>query len=109
MKRKYTGVTVSREVNCSSSHDYFADVRLHTVDDRSAAVHFVIAWRDGFAGNSYLHLPKYAVGMIMGRLVDMYQAGGLRVYEYNQEGVKRYEGLRYHHDEALASCLGISG
>lgn len=93
--RKYTGLRISYQVNCSSSGDYYVNASLITKGG-FRPVRFCINLKDGISQNGYDNLPKYAVAMIMDKLREAAGGGYLSVFEYDKHGSQRWEGLRYH-------------
>jgi hypothetical protein len=110
--RKYT-VRVSPRINCSSSFDYHAVVK---VKDSKAGItrrNYHIGSNTIFANTArlqaYRGYPAYVHTAIREQLRAMYAAGELVVYEYDRDGNQRTDNLRYHDYERLASVIGGKG
>lgn len=98
MKRKYTNVTVLHSIYCSSSFDHFIGVTYHE-NGMWRSRDFYIEGCALMGKRSYdLEIPQYFEDEILrGLLAALKQ--GVTVYEYDRDGNKRYENLRYHDDE----------
>ena len=104
MKRKYSGVTVSPQIYCSSTGDYFARVNPLDCDGRQfARWDYLVNGRCFVSGDSAIYRPLYLIEMVIGALQKL----DLVVYEYEQNGGRRYTHLRYGSLAELRYLLGI--
>lgn len=98
----------AREVNVSSSFNYTADVWFWEAGVRKSY------WYDpqiGLESKSQNHhgreVPKYVTEAIEAELRRLYQNGEIRFFEYDRDGNKRYENLRYCEPLHFAHYIGI--
>lgn len=94
-RRAYTEAKVIGDINCSSSADHFIDVKL-----LKRGVWHKYAYH--FEGGSFIgkrswdiQIPAYARRMVDEAILADLKAGA-RVFEYDRDGNKRYDELRYH-------------
>lgn len=109
--KKYQNITVSKQVNVSSSYHY----------------HFTVKWdgggrdyslRVGFLTNHQYNpytweaAPKYLEREVERQILAMFEDKTAVFYEYDRDGNKRYENLRYwsqedvdHYIESLKQSL----
>lgn len=102
LKRKYM-VKVSDEIYCTSTGHYFAKVWISdgaTRDKRDIDLDGCrIMWKDKpFTYNGY---PKYITQAIADGLKEKWDNGELSVYEFDRDGNRRYQQLRYHDPHRL--------
>jgi hypothetical protein len=99
--RAYTEAKVIGDINCSSSADHFIDVKL-----LKRGVWHKYAYY--FEGGSFIgkrgwdiQIPGYARRMVDEAILADLKAGA-RVFEYDRDGNKRYDELRYHESDWVA-------
>lgn len=99
MQRKYGNVTIASECNVSSSHN------CHINFWCDAGRFF---WSDGYVMRGLkngdcapVDAPKYLLRDLDAKIAQAARDGRLKFFEYNRDGIKRYENLRYFHDEML--------
>lgn len=100
---KYTNVTVSKQVYVSSHFDYFVDVTF-TVDGRRRGKKS-FDMRDGWFLGERLgqwDAPQYVRREVGKQLIAVLRDPETRYYEYDRDGNKRYENLRYWDAESVA-------
>lgn len=97
---KYEDIHASNEINCSSSGHYTVKVwYTDTEDGKRWMRHFSLEDYMFCSVKQYLdywRAPFYLTLEVMRQLQNWLKDGTLKVYEYNRDGVKRYEDLRYH-------------
>lgn len=107
--RKYTARTW-HQVYCSSSGHHFAKVTIYDgkrVIDREwdFATDCVLQKNSIFPYRGY---PQYLLDDIKRKFRESYLKEDLEFYEVNQDGVKRFDNLRYHDDEIFARRVGVN-
>lgn len=96
---------VSNHIYCSSSMDHFVSVFFLVNGNRVARDYW-------FEGNHLIQadtpfeyrIPLYFAQEIHAAIVEMLK-GEPKVYEFDRDGNKRYENLRYHPDGWIQSRL----
>jgi hypothetical protein len=98
MNRKFKLISINREIYCSSSHHYHVTAVVEEKGKR---------WQCTSA--LYEHsFPRYLRDEISYQLRSLFVTRNLVVYEYNRNGVKRYEDYRYHTPWLLAREIGLA-
>lgn len=94
--RAYTIIAVEDEIYCSSSADHFVSVHYrHNGKDKQRDYHFEQSVLVNDTGDE-MTTPRYVISEIQRQLLPILKDGSARVYEYDQDGVKRWQALRYH-------------
>lgn len=104
--RAYTEVKVIGDINCSSSADHFIPVKLLKRGKWERYDYY-------FEGGSFIGvrsfdvvIPAYARRMVdEAILADL--KDGARVFEYDREGMKRYDELRYHEPDWIERRIAM--
>lgn len=98
ISRKFSEVSVVHEIYCSSSFDHFVGI-VYRENGEWRSRDF---WIDGRAllGKRGLsvEIPQYFLDDILRGLLQALK-DGVKVCEYDRDGNKRFEGLRYHDPE----------
>lgn len=107
---KYTEIAVKPFVNVSSSCDYFVDVLYKANGEPSQPGRY---FHRRFHLNSEMFLlsgnepgydktmPKYVVWEVLRQLSQIITENTLKPYEYDRDGNKRWDDLKYYDDEDL--------
>ncbi len=101
---KFTEIHVKPFVNITSSYDYFVEVLYK--ENGKPEKHGKCFCRtfhlntERFMANGsqpgYIQMPLYVVNEVLSQLRKLIEADKLEAYEYNQNGEKRWENLRYY-------------
>lgn len=102
----YTEAKVIGDINCSSSADHFIPVKLLKRGKWERYDYY-------FEGGSFIGkrsfdvaIPAYARRMVdEAILADL--KDGARVFEYDREGMKRYNELRYHEPDWIERRIAM--
>lgn len=108
-KRAYQDVQVLRDVYVSSTGHYTGAVRFVRHGQRFK---YDVDLSGGLTvfgrGLNEIKLPKYVMNRIRELYLEAFEHGHNQYHEYDREGNKRYEDLRYHSQEAvnwIIECL----
>jgi len=106
LKRKYN-VKVFSEVYCSSSGYYVASCLITGGGKRDKRDIDLAGCRIMWHSQpfTYQGYPAYVTRSIADQLKQMSDEGELSVYEYNRDGDRRYQELRYHVPEHLEYAI----
>lgn len=105
--RKYQDIRVINEVYVSSSFHHFfrvvmkqvaGDKRLHVTDD------YGFEFAEPFEHRRY---PKYVLEATERAILELLKSGKAVFHEYDRDGCKRYEDLRYHDDESVKWMIEV--
>jgi hypothetical protein len=93
------------QINCSSSGHHFVDVFFTVSGDPTMRTWCfemdTLLYADGFG--SY-RIPQYFERELKEALIKLLESNP-KVYEYNRDGIRRYENLRYHPDDWVENTL----
>ena len=105
---------VANEINVSSSFNYTVDVWFWETVKGGGAVRKSY-WYDpqfGLLSKSKNHhgreVPQYVLDALDEQLRIKWRAGWLRFFEYDRDGCKRYEDLRYHELAQFKAMIGLA-
>jgi len=101
---KYSKIKVSGDVYCSSSGHHFISV-YYNVGERRWSRRYCIDNDDmlTLVGMYLKAFPAYFMREIYRQLIDRLPT--CRVYEFDRDGEKRYDELRYHPDDWTEKTL----
>jgi len=108
-KRRYSNVRVLTDVRVMSDGHYWLTVIMDGGPRRSYSPTF------GFEGRGWYPTwegPQYLIAETDRLIAEGCRNGTFRFYEHDQEGQRRYDGLRYHDPEQIAwwgETLGGTG
>ena len=104
----YSVISVNNNVYVNSSGYYIFDVMFSWKGKRRTGqydpMHPALVMTDGDRISIVNKYPNYLRSEIARAAFSLLQSGTVRFYEYNQDGDRRYENLRYHSDERLKEC-----
>jgi hypothetical protein len=105
--RKYKVVRVGNDIYCSSSCDHWCGVT-YTVNEVRCYGNF---WFEGnclesHTGIELCHLPRYFDRAVRAAVLTMLETNP-RVHEYDRDGNKRYDDMRYHPDGWVQSRIEL--
>lgn len=111
--RAYTDVDVSTILYCSSDSHHHVHVWFKRRGKRGVNAHISatycveFGWLDNLhpQGNEDLRVPAYLRREIKRQLLAHLEAGTVKVHEYDRDGNKRWENLRYHEDDWVATTI----
>jgi hypothetical protein len=103
---KYTDIRVYGDVYVSSSFDYFARVRYSC----GGKVHRRDVWINSASieyenGLGSLKIPRYFQRELERQIVALLKDPTTRFHEYDRDGNKRYEDLRYFDADYVAAII----
>lgn len=105
---KYTDIRVDNEINCSSS--YHHSVRVYCKVNGGFNGRKIWYLFNGFETDTsygYVEFPKYFEREVYSQLIALFESGKARIFEYDCDGNKRYENLRYHYDGFIEHQIGV--
>lgn len=106
--RKYTEITVLTEVYVNSQSDYTFYVHIkgygRVAYDPSVGFYVPESNQDPRMNR----FPRYVVFEVDLQVLERLKSPATRYYEYDRDGNKRYENLRYHDAESLALQIEIA-
>ncbi len=106
MTRRYTNIRVLLTFNVSSSSHAFFTVRWdggsREYSPQIGWFSLPKSWSDGWS-----QAPRYLTAAADACILRLLQSGDYRAYEYDRDGNKRYEGLRYWNDELKAEIIHL--
>lgn len=110
-QRKFTSIQLSHYVNVSSSLHYHFDVWfIEWNDTMPERRHYYWSYGDTHltprGAQDSRAVPQYVIAELLRLTQELHQRGELVFFEYDREGNKRYEDLRYHDAERWASMVG---
>ncbi|MGB1284939.1 MAG: hypothetical protein ACPG7F_00280 [Aggregatilineales bacterium] len=113
MKKAYSVIKVSPHVYVNSSSHYSFEIVLDWRGSRRSGWydpmhHDLVMKHSGrWKWNSSIvrKYPKYLREDIAAAVHELFTSGDAQFYEYDRDGSKRYDNLRYHHDESFNACL----
>lgn len=112
VERKYRNASIESGVYVSSTGHWFFSVSwdIHNREGVKVGRHGGDwdgdhAFLRGVKSDIPTRLPDYLNDELDRCVYEKLKAGELRFYEYNRDGVKRYENLRYVDTEIIASRL----
>src|SRR5512145_2001717 len=109
MKPAYTDIRVLKAIYVSSAGHYCAHVRYtHRRRRRTRDVTLSDVGVMYMKGMGEIVVPAYVTQEIARQVLEMMADGSASYYEYNRDGEKRYECLRYHAQENvdwILKCL----
>lgn len=110
MRSRATVTYVSEHIYCSSTMHYGVSITLVRAGKYAYREYdfdgFLLA--KGKRGHTQaIPCPKYIETAILERLREMHSDGTLKVYEITQDGERRYNDLRYHHEPHFEHLIGL--
>lgn len=103
--RRYSDFVIINEVYCNSLGGYsffgFCNAGCFEWQDGTVLMPGKRYWR-------FVEWPKYAHAAIKALIADGIQRGGFKVYECDQDGNRRFDGLRYHDADHFVARYSIS-
>ena len=101
---RFTDVSVSSYINCSSSFDHFVPVHFKDNGKRKTLDYWITGDELLGARGMGIEIPYYFRQTIHHELLKTLKAG-VTVYEYDRDGEKRFENLRYHEPDCVTRWI----
>lgn len=105
---RFTEIYVKPFVYVSSSGDYTVDVLYKENAKPEGGARFCREFHlnaEKFMTNNnqlgYVKMPKYVISEVLCQLRKLVEADGLRPYEYDRDGNKRWDNLRYYDRDVI--------
>ena len=101
-KRAYVDIQVFREINVSSSGHYFGKMRyVHNGRRITLEVDLSNGVVMGKRNFDAIQLPQYVLRRVWELYLEAFEKGHNRYFEYDRDGNKRYDDLRYYSHESV--------
>lgn len=102
----YTDIRVHREINVSSSFDYFVKVYYKHNGQRMSRDYWITGGAlESLQNTGTVKVPRYVMHEVDAQLLDLMKSGRAKYYEYDRDGHKRYEDLRYYDPERVQGFI----
>ncbi len=106
-ERRFQNIRVSKQVYVNSMTQYSTHVYFTEAGKRK---HYLWGIRDSCLTTAngrldHRRVPKYVMDAIMREMLRLTTDEQLTFYEYDRDGEKRYDGLRYHEPEYFAAIV----
>lgn len=96
MKRKYTVIQVNSLVYVSSSYHHFFSVVIKEHEHRYSRDYSIECGYFSSKHSVTIELPKYVVREVERLIHEGFKAKRFTYHEYDRDGNKRFDDLRYH-------------
>lgn len=99
MSRKYINISVSSEINVSSSGHFSVHVSWRGSKGRLYDFDCGFMTNHEYNAINWEGAPQYLIRETLRQIVEMITTRAAKYYEYDRDGNKRYENLRYYEPE----------